>query len=161
MYQKIRKKKSVQCFATQVYDQKSTKIKRKNPIKDPPTIVFFAAEGPWFNLGAYWVVKPLKCLFYYLKGRGPLKSSKKFAEMWRNIWPIDWYHSTPPLFSVYTTFKLTQKAHLACFAAWNFAKSYSFPYLTTAIWIIFVSTLYIWSLDSITRNFRPRSPWVV
>ncbi len=25
----------------------------KNPGYDPPTIVFFAAEGPRFNLGAY------------------------------------------------------------------------------------------------------------
>ena len=46
-----------------------------------PAIVFFAAERPWFNLGAYWVVKPLKFVFYDLKGRGPLKNSKKFAEM--------------------------------------------------------------------------------
>jgi hypothetical protein len=52
--------------------------------RDPPAIVFFAAEGPWFNLGAYWVVKPLKCVFYYLKGRGPLKKSKKFAGMLTN-----------------------------------------------------------------------------
>jgi len=47
----------------------------------PPAIVFFAAEVPRFNLGAYWVVKPLKCVFSYLKGRDPLKNSKKFAEM--------------------------------------------------------------------------------
>ncbi len=66
--------------AMQVYDQKSTKIERKNPGKDPPAIVFFCS-GRTLILGAYWVVKPLKCVFYYLKGRGPLKNSKKFAEM--------------------------------------------------------------------------------
>jgi len=50
----------------------------------PPAIVFFAAERPWFNLGAYWVVKPLKCVFYDLKGQGTLKNSKKFAGMLTN-----------------------------------------------------------------------------
>ncbi len=67
MYQKIRKKKSVQGFA----DFFIAVIRHE----------IFAAEGPRFNLGAYRVVKPLKCVFYYLKGRGPLKNSKKFAEM--------------------------------------------------------------------------------
>ena len=28
-----------------------------------------------------YTFKPLKYVFYYLKGRGPLKKSKKFAEM--------------------------------------------------------------------------------
>ncbi len=50
----------------------------------PPAIVFFAAERPSFNLGAYWVVKPLKYVFYDFKGRGPLKNSKKFAGMLTN-----------------------------------------------------------------------------
>jgi hypothetical protein len=50
----------------------------------PPAIVFFAAERPCFNLGAYWVVKPLKFVFYNLKGRGPLKNSKKFVGMLTN-----------------------------------------------------------------------------
>jgi len=37
-----------------------------------------------FAVGAYWVVKPLKCVFYDLKGRDPLKNSKKFAGMLTN-----------------------------------------------------------------------------
>ncbi len=47
----------------------------------PPAIVFFAVEVPWFNLEAFWVVKPLKCVFYCLNGWGPSKKRKKFAEM--------------------------------------------------------------------------------
>jgi hypothetical protein len=50
----------------------------------PPAIVFFAAGRPLFNLGAYSVVKPLKSVFYDLKGQGPLKNSKKFAGMLTN-----------------------------------------------------------------------------
>ncbi len=70
----------------------------------PPAIVFFAAEIPWFNLGAYWVVKPLKCVFCYLKGRGPLKTVKNLRKCRRILGPlIDTTH-TPPLFSFYTTF---------------------------------------------------------
>ncbi len=49
-----------------------------------PGIVFFAAERPRFNLGAFCVVKPLKFVFCDLKGRGPLKNSKKFAGMLTN-----------------------------------------------------------------------------
>jgi hypothetical protein len=43
--------------------------------------VFFAAQIPWFNQGTFWVVKPLKSVFYFLKGRDPLKKSKKSAEL--------------------------------------------------------------------------------
>ncbi len=102
MYQKICKKKSVQCFgdffisvvhheitATQVYDKKIHEnwneysvqiildrkrflpLSRKIQAMTHPQSCFFAAEGPRFNLGAYWVVKPLKFVFYDLKGRGP------------------------------------------------------------------------------------------
>ncbi len=39
----------------------------------PPAILFFAAKRPWFNLGAYWVVKPLKCVFIWFKGPGSFK----------------------------------------------------------------------------------------
>jgi hypothetical protein len=81
--------------ATQVYDQKSTKIERNTVYKlssirrgsyrywekSYPLSCFFAAEVPRFNLGAYWVVKPLKFVFCDLKGQGSLKNSKKFAEM--------------------------------------------------------------------------------
>ncbi len=56
-------------------------LSRKIQAMTHPLSCFFAAEGPWFNLGAYWVVKPLNCVFYYLKGRGPLKKSNKIAEM--------------------------------------------------------------------------------
>ncbi len=35
---------------------------------DPPAIVFFAAEVPWFNQGTYWVVKPLIGVFLWFKG---------------------------------------------------------------------------------------------
>ena len=49
-----------------------------------PAMVFFAAERPWFNLGAYWVVKPLKLVFCYLKGLGPLKNGIKFAGLLTN-----------------------------------------------------------------------------
>ncbi len=80
------------------------KLKGKIQARTRPLSCFFAAEGPWFNLGAYWVVKPLKCVFYNLKGRGPLKNSKKFAKR-RGIYgpSIDTTH-IPPLFSFYTTF---------------------------------------------------------
>ncbi len=67
MYKKICKKKSVQYFADFFTAVVGHEI--------------FAAEGPRFNLGAYWVVKPLKFVFSDLKGRGPLKNSEKFAEM--------------------------------------------------------------------------------
>ena len=54
---------------------------RKIQAMSYPLSCFFAAEVPRFNLGAYWVVKPLKFIFCDLKGQGPLKNSKKFAEM--------------------------------------------------------------------------------
>ncbi len=61
MYRKIRKKKSVQCFAdffiaVIIYYPRSEEVPtaiEKNPGYDPPAVVFFAAEGPKFNLGAY------------------------------------------------------------------------------------------------------------
>ena len=77
--------------ATQVYDKKIHENWKEYSIQiilDPkrflpllrkiqamsyPLSCFFAAEVPRFNLGAYWVVKPLKFVFYDLKGPGPLK----------------------------------------------------------------------------------------
>ncbi len=78
------------------------KLKGKIQARTHPLSCFLAAEGPWFNLGAYWVVKPLKFVFCDLKSRGPLKNSKNFAEMKRIVRPIDWYHSHPPLFFHFT-----------------------------------------------------------
>ena len=71
----------------------------------PPAIVFFAVERPWFNLGAYWVVKPLKYVYYDLKGRGPLKNGKNLRECWQIKGPSIGTTQTSPLFSFYTTFK--------------------------------------------------------
>ncbi len=83
----------------------TTAIEKKNQAMTLPLSCFFAAEVPWFNLGAYWVVKPLKCIFYYLKGRGPLKKVKNLRKCRRIYGPsIDTTH-TPPLFSFYTNFK--------------------------------------------------------
>jgi hypothetical protein len=54
----------------------------KNPGKDPPAIVFFCSGSTLIQSGSI-----LSCLaaekrfFYDLKARGPLKNSKKFAEM--------------------------------------------------------------------------------
>ncbi len=71
----------------------------------PLAIVFFAAYVTWFNQGAFSVVKPLKSVFCYLKGRGPLKKIKALRECRVIKGPsIDTTH-TPPLFSFYTTFK--------------------------------------------------------
>ncbi len=72
----------------------------------PPAIVFFAAERPWFNLGAYWVVKPLKLVFYDLKGRGPLKAVKNLRECWQVTGVSIDTTRTPLLFSFYTTFNV-------------------------------------------------------
>ncbi len=47
-------------------------LSRKIQAMTHPLSCFFAAEVPLFNLGAYWVVKPLKCVFYFLKGWGPV-----------------------------------------------------------------------------------------
>ncbi len=55
-----------------------------------------------FVVHIYWVVKPLKCVFYYLKDRGPLKNSKK------NCGNVEEYKAhqliplTPPLFFHFT-----------------------------------------------------------
>jgi hypothetical protein len=61
MYQKIRKKKSVQCFADFliafiIYYPRSEEVPtaiEKNPGMTHPLSCFFAAEVPRFNLGAY------------------------------------------------------------------------------------------------------------
>jgi hypothetical protein len=52
-------------------------LSRKIQARTHPLSCFFAAEVPWFNLGAFWVVKPLKSVFCYLEDRGPVKNSKK------------------------------------------------------------------------------------
>jgi hypothetical protein len=62
----------------------------------PPTIKFLTPVATWFGQNTWKVVKPLKYVFCYLTGRCPLNKSKKFAEMLRNIRPIDWYHSHSP-----------------------------------------------------------------
>ncbi len=141
MYQKICKKKSVQCFADFIIAVVGHEIKRvvfnsyasvwskihenwkeysiqiildrkrflplsrKIQTMTHPLSCFFAAEGPRFNLGAYWVVKPLKFVFYDLKGRGPIKKVKNLRECWQIKGPSIDTTQTPPLFSFYTTFK--------------------------------------------------------
>ncbi len=76
-------------------------LSRKIQARTHPLLCFFAAEIPWFNLGAYWIVKPLKCVFYYLKGRGPLKKVKNLRKcreyMAHRLIPL-----TPPFFFHFT-----------------------------------------------------------
>ncbi len=55
-------------------------LSRKIQARTHPLSCFFAAEVPWFNQGAFWVVKPLKSVFCYLKGRGPLKTVKNLRK---------------------------------------------------------------------------------
>ncbi len=55
-------------------------LSRKNQAMTHPLSCFFAAEGPRFNLGACWVVKPLKCVFCDLKGQGPSKTVKNLRK---------------------------------------------------------------------------------
>ncbi len=84
--------------------------------REPSAIVFFAALVPWFN---QVTMRALKNVLYCLKGRVPLKKMFEFAEMLRNIRPIDWYHSPPPpplLFHV--TVPLTSKEFLHNLAFW-------------------------------------------
>jgi hypothetical protein len=67
-----------------------------------PLLCFFSAEVPWFNQGAFWVVKPLKSIFCYLKGQGPLKNIKKFAENVEEYKAHRLIPLTPPLFFHFT-----------------------------------------------------------
>jgi hypothetical protein len=47
-------------------------------------IQFLTPDAPWSNNAPWRVVKPLKYVFCFLKGRGPLKKFFKSAEMLTN-----------------------------------------------------------------------------
>jgi hypothetical protein len=65
--------------------------------------VFFCSASTLIQSGTLFVVKPLKGVFYFLKGRGPLKKSKKIVG---NVEEVKAYRMIPltptPLFFHFT-----------------------------------------------------------
>ncbi len=53
----------------------------QNPYNGRSAIQFSTPDATWSSNAPWGVVKPLKNVFYFLKGRGPLKIFLKSAEM--------------------------------------------------------------------------------
>ncbi len=56
----------------------------KNPWIERPAILFLTPDAPWFSNAPWRVVKLLKNIFRFLKGRGPLNIFFKSAEIFSN-----------------------------------------------------------------------------